>query len=218
MYKYVLLALSFLLVACQSQEQTSIPTYTAAPPPPTATHTLVAPTPTPTPIVYVVQAGDSLSGIALKFDLPVEALAEANGIEDPNVIKVGQELIIPGPTAIPTSTVPPTTTPTPNVPPKLEIVEVIGRGAPATETVIVANRGRSVFLKEWTLRDSQGNVFIFPNLFLAEGTEVRIHTGQGDDTATHLYWNRDTAVWEEQGDTVVLADERGVIYASKTLD
>ena len=58
----------------------------------------------------------------------------------------------------------------------------------------------------------------FPNLFLAEGTEVRIHTGQGDDTAMHLYWNRDTAVWEEQGDTVVLADERGVIYASKTLD
>ena len=218
MFKHVVLALALLLVACQSQQPTSIPTYTAAPPMATATHTPVPPDPTPTPIIYVVQAGDSLSGIALKFDVPVEALAEANGIDDPNVIKEGQELIIPGPTAVPTVTVPPSVTPTPNVPPKLEIVEVIGRGAPTAETVIVANLGRSVSLKEWTLRDSQGNVFIFPNLFLAAGTEVRIHTGQGDDTAVHLYWNRDTAVWEEQGDTVVLADERGVIYASKTLD
>jgi hypothetical protein len=176
------------------------------------------PAPTSTPIIYIVQAGDSLSGIALKFDVPIEALAEANDIEDHNVIKVGQKLIIPGPTAVPTITVPATSTPTPSVPPKLEIVEVLGRGAPTAETVIIANIGRSVSLKEWTLRDSQGNVFIFPNLFLGAGTEVRIHTGQGDDSATHLYWNRDTAVWEEEGDTVVLADERGVIYASLTLD
>ena len=54
----------------------------------------------------------------------------ANGIQDPNVIKVNQRLVIPGPTPVATATVPPTLTPTPNIPPKLEIVDVLGRGAP----------------------------------------------------------------------------------------
>jgi len=218
MRAYVVLALVLLLVSCQQQQSTAIPTYTAAPPRSTATSTPLPPDPTATPIVYVVKAGDSLSGIALKYDVPLEALVEANGITDPNVIKEGQELIIPGPTTMPTITPPPTLTPTPEVPPDLEIVEVIGRGAPTAETVILANRGRGVSLYQWTLRDGQGNVLIFPNLFLAQGTEVRVHTGVGEDSPLHVYWNRDTAVWEEAGDTVVLADARGVIYASKTLD
>jgi LysM repeat protein len=152
----------------------------------------------------------------------VEWIIEANNIQDPNVIQVGQKLIIPRPTpvskATPTETVPPTATPTPNVPPQLEIVSVSGRGAPEAEVVVITNRGRSVSLKGWTLRDAQGNAFVFPDLYLGTGAEVRVHTGKGENTPLHLYWNRETAVWQENGDTAILADDRGVVYASKPLD
>jgi LysM repeat protein len=183
----------------------------------TAVSQTPAPVPTWTPIVYVIQPGDSLSGIAYRFDVPIEELAKANGIEDPNVIAAGQRLIIPGPTQEPTATVPPTATPTPEVPPQLEIVDVIGRGAPGVETVIIANRGRAVSLTGWSLRDAQGNAYVFPNLYLAPGAEVRVHTGAGEDTPLHLYWNRETAVWEGK-DMAVLADPDGVMYAAKPLD
>jgi LysM repeat protein len=46
---------------------------------------------------YVVAEGDSLSSIAQRFGVTVEALAVANGIDDPDVITLGQELVIPGP-------------------------------------------------------------------------------------------------------------------------
>lgn len=45
---------------------------------------------------YVVQAGDSLSKIASRHGVTVSALSAANNITDPNLIRVGQELVIPG--------------------------------------------------------------------------------------------------------------------------
>ena len=44
---------------------------------------------------YVVQPGDTLSSIAVEHGTTVEALVEANDIADPDVIAVGQELVIP---------------------------------------------------------------------------------------------------------------------------
>jgi LysM repeat protein len=46
---------------------------------------------------YVVQRGDNLFRIALRFHTSVAALARANHISDPNRIFVGQALTIPGP-------------------------------------------------------------------------------------------------------------------------
>ena len=212
-----ILGLVLLLAACRP-ESTGLPTLTPTLPLPTATPTADVPTPTPTPTTYVIRPGDSLSVIADRFGVPVEALAEANGIVDPNVIEVGQVLVIPGPTPIPTATVLPTPTPTADIPPQLEIVDVIGRGAPSAETVIILNRGQGVLLYQWTLRDAQGNAYVFPNLYLAAGAELRVHTGLGENTPQHLYWNRETAVWEEPGDMAVLADQRGVMHAAKPLE
>ncbi len=53
------------------------------------------PTATRTPTVYVVQPGDTLFSIATRFGTTVAALAAANGISNPDVIEVGQTLIIP---------------------------------------------------------------------------------------------------------------------------
>jgi LysM repeat protein len=44
---------------------------------------------------YVVKSGDTLSAIAKEFDTTVRAIVRANDIADPDVIDVGQELIIP---------------------------------------------------------------------------------------------------------------------------
>ena len=94
-----------------SPAPTEAPTPTATPlptpsPRPTASPTpTLAPTPTPTPAptpappppqtTYVVQSGDTLAAIAQRFGTTVEALQSANGISDPDEIRVGQVLVIP---------------------------------------------------------------------------------------------------------------------------
>lgn len=46
--------------------------------------------------VYIVQQGDTLSSITLRFGISLEDLLLANAISDPNTVKIGQHLIIPG--------------------------------------------------------------------------------------------------------------------------
>jgi LysM repeat protein len=43
----------------------------------------------------MVRPGDTLFRIALRLNAPVSALIQANGIVNPNLIFVGQVLIIP---------------------------------------------------------------------------------------------------------------------------
>lgn len=68
------------------------PTSTPAPYTPEPTFT---PTVTPTPIIHVIQAGETLLSIALQYNVSVSTLQDANGILDPRLLQVGQELIIP---------------------------------------------------------------------------------------------------------------------------
>lgn len=50
----------------------------------------------PTPAaLYTVQDGDTLSGLAERFNTTVDELTAANGITDPNSLQPGQTLIIP---------------------------------------------------------------------------------------------------------------------------
>jgi stage VI sporulation protein D len=44
---------------------------------------------------YVVQEGDTLSSIAQRYGVSVQALQTANGISDPDALLVGQVLVIP---------------------------------------------------------------------------------------------------------------------------
>jgi LysM repeat protein len=52
-------------------------------------------TPSAQPQTYVVQPGDTLNGIAVRFGTTVQALQQANGLGASDVILVGQVLIIP---------------------------------------------------------------------------------------------------------------------------
>ncbi len=46
-------------------------------------------------VIHTVRSGETLSGIARRYDVSTEALARHNGLRNPNRIMVGQRLIIP---------------------------------------------------------------------------------------------------------------------------
>jgi LysM repeat protein len=83
------------------------------------------PTATPIPpnlargtiVTYIVQAGDSLAGIAGLFNSTVEEIVTRNELPDANAIYVGQTLEVPVNLVTPTATRPPTSTPRTPVPP-----------------------------------------------------------------------------------------------------
>ena len=56
-----------------------------------------SPTPEVTPLVHVVQAGESISLIAVQYGTTVDAIIVLNGLQNPNLIVPGQELLIPPP-------------------------------------------------------------------------------------------------------------------------
>jgi len=114
--RHALLLFVFLFVACSPQaiEQTPVPPgtllpYTTRTPssPPEQPEGLVVkietPLPTPTPFTYAVQAGDTLSGIAQRFGISLDALVAVNPDVSPNSMSIGTELKIPGTSVDPAS-------------------------------------------------------------------------------------------------------------------
>jgi hypothetical protein len=111
------LAIPVILTACGSSAglETATPSgpqpYLTASP--SSTASLIPPLtevflPTPTPVVYVVVQGDTLSGIAARNQISLEALIAANPGAQLSILSVGTKLIIP-----PGSTAPGESTPTP---------------------------------------------------------------------------------------------------------
>jgi micrococcal nuclease len=79
------------------------------------------------------------------------------------------------------------------------------------ESITLEHRGEEpVSMDGWTLSDAAGNEYAFPEGFVLEpGERVTVHTGGGTDTETELYWNADSAVWNNDGDTVIVRDAAG---------
>jgi LysM repeat protein len=46
--------------------------------------------------VYIVQSGDTINVIAIKFNVSADDIIAANSISDPNLLNVGTQLVIPG--------------------------------------------------------------------------------------------------------------------------
>ena len=162
-----------------TSEPTASPTPTTSP---TAAPLHWTPTPTPTraePTVYVVQGGDSLWKIAENYGITVDDLVEANGILKDDVIRPGQELVIPvpgqaqprSPTPTPTSLLatptagPPTSVPAPTspapstrppqatAPPDRVVAPAIGMDAPVVPVGWKTVEENGQTLTEWEVAD-----------------------------------------------------------------
>lgn len=81
-------------VPTATQSPTALPVATS-----TDTPTQLPPSPTVTPTVEIVShtvaGGENLLSIAQQYNTTVEAIVEANDIANPDLIFIGQELIIP---------------------------------------------------------------------------------------------------------------------------
>jgi len=186
---------------------------------PTATETPVAVAAQPV-ATYVVKSGDSLSSVAYRFGVSLDALMSANGIDNANYITVGQSLLVPTGGDLPLPTPTPRQLPTlaPLLTPEageapivIETVVVAERAE--DERVTIVNRGaKGIAMEGWTLEDEDGHSYAFPSLFLWRNGTVLVHSGAGSDSATDLYWGLTETVWDV-GERAILRDTNGEVVS-----
>lgn len=183
---------------------------------PAANQPAAAPTSPPqnsTPEIYVVEAGDSLLGIALKFGLTMDVLMEANNLTNPDFVFVGQRLTIPGGGSGGSAENPaPAAIPTPDTD-GLEL-RVEQPGDLAREQVQVINDSDAALnLQGWTLSREGGPIYTFGNLPIFPGGSVRLHSGNGEANSINLYWGLTEPVWSS-GAVAQLRNPEGTVVAS----
>ena len=64
-------------------------------------------------------------------------------------------------------------------------------------------------LTGWTIRDASGHVYKFPAFTLPAGGSVTLHSGSGTNTASNLYWDYGSYVWNNGGDRAILKNKAG---------
>ena len=79
------------------------------------------------------------------------------------------------------------------------------------EYIIFRNTGtEGLDLSGWTVSDAVDKTYTFPDGYtLAADATVTLHTGNGADNATHVYWNYGSPVWNNGGDTVTVRNSEG---------
>ncbi|MGI8704101.1 MAG: LysM peptidoglycan-binding domain-containing protein [Candidatus Limnocylindrales bacterium] len=76
--------------------QTAVETPSPSPEAPSESPSeAVSPSPSGSQTIHVVAAGEFLSQIAQKYGVSLQALIDANDIQNPDLVEVGQRLVIP---------------------------------------------------------------------------------------------------------------------------
>lgn len=81
------------------------------------------------------------------------------------------------------------------------------------------NTSRAISMKGYKVHDEgREHLYRFPQAYkLRAGKSVTLHTGQGRNSASRLYWGRSYgAVWNNEVDTVILRNAKGQIVAKKS--
>ena len=85
----------------------------------------------------------------------------------------------------------------------VRISAVIYPGQQSREVIVIVNEGNDTNLNGWTIVSPRGKTFTFGNLTLYKDSFINVHTTNGDNTATDLFWNETAPVWAS-GDNVAL--------------
>ena len=95
----------------------------------------------------------------------------------------------------------------------VEIVSIVGAGTLNAEWVVVAYKGEDqINLANWTIKDEDGQVFVFPQLVLHKDGAVQLHTISGTNTVIDLYWGASQPIWQS-GEAAQLIDPSGNVRA-----
>jgi micrococcal nuclease len=79
------------------------------------------------------------------------------------------------------------------------------------EYVVLENTNGELDLAGWTLSDSAGHTYTFPETRLPGNATVRVVTGSGEDAEGVRYWGRSGAVWNNGGDTLTVRRPNGSV-------
>ncbi len=93
------------------------------------------------------------------------------------------------------------------------IVQIVGAGDVTSEGVVIRNQGGLVDMEGWTLYDTQGTVFTFPDYRLFANAGVTVFSRVGENTAAALFWDETRPVWQP-GDVATLADADGEVQST----
>jgi LysM repeat protein len=181
---------------------------------------------------YALKAGDTAGSIASAFNVPLPDLMRANNLTDRDLtrLQIGQVLVIPlngcgltateSPTETPTKFIVPTPLATTTLAPtasqaKVEISRVINPGDITSEGIELHNISGAVLpMQGWTLSDSKGDTFTFPDYRMFNSGRVTIYTRSGTNTPIVLYWGQARAVWSSPDEVITLKDAKGEVQAS----
>jgi micrococcal nuclease len=85
------------------------------------------------------------------------------------------------------------------------------------EYIVLKNTGsETIDMAGWTLKDNADHTFTFPSGFLfGPGETVRIRTGSGTNTDDTLHWGSNSAIWNNNGDTMILIDSSGNVALTR---
>ena len=93
------------------------------------------------------------------------------------------------------------------------ITSIRSIGDESAEIITLENTGdEEIVLTGWVLRDNEGSAYTFPQLTIYPGGSIKLHTGNGEDSATDLFWGLSASTWES-GELAVLYDTQGLARA-----
>ena len=91
-----------------------------------------------------------------------------------------------------------------------------GAGDVTQERLVITNHGDQLAdMQGWTLSDTEGNTYTFPNFRLWGGGNVTVYTriGQDGSPPSNFYWGKLEAVWSV-GETATLKNTANEVIAT----
>ena len=81
----------------------------------------------------------------------------------------------------------------------------------SNELISISLRCDSINLNGWTLKDESRKEYKF-HIILS--SVINVHSNEGNDNATDIYWNSKTPVWNDDRDTIYIFDsENNIVLA-----